>query len=169
MMTPDELPTRVADRKSVPESYRIAYEKRAHGYLLDKRIAHVVYEGEREVAELKAKIAGVRAEMDAIQAGTRKRTIMRNLELEAEAAGIRPKLCRAVAATLSEGVEFEIEGSMDGVGEVVIARTEQGLKSAGALVRDFLLSDDGAGFRPPRSAPDEGRFTAMVESMKRAR
>lgn len=163
------LPKRVRDLAAVPEPYRIAYveDDDTGDHVLDLRIFAVVQKGESQIANLKHQIKTLAAESAAFETQRRQGAAMRQLQFEIEEAGVNPKMAPAVAALIAEGVTFEADGA--GSGETAVARTPVGLKSLGALVTDFLLSDDGAGFRPPRSAPDEGRFAAMVADLKRAR
>lgn len=165
-MRPQDLPKRVTDLTAVPELYRIAYvEDDDTGFhILDLRIFDVVRKGQSTIADLNHKIKTLAAERAAIEAKQHQGTAMQQLQTEIEQAGVNPKMAPAVAALIAEGVTFEA-----GNGATAIARTPVGIKPLAALVTDFLLSDDGAGFRPARSAPDEGRFAAMVADLRRGR
>lgn len=163
------LPSRVTSLDVIPARYRIAYfdDERRGDFYLDMRIARVVSEGDSEIARLNNEIAKIARERAALEATQRYGAASRALVDEVLQAGINPKMANAVAALISETVEFEAEDTDSS--EIVLARTSVGVKSLGALVGDFLMSDEGAAFRSKADATGSNYFASLVAEIKCAR
>ncbi len=165
------LPIYVADLASVPEPYAIAYLREGNGYRLSDAIATVVDEGEAELARIKAegeaRIASLEGQIADMAAKRKRQTVRSALSHALTEAGVSEGLAAGAAALIEATENVEVEDN--GFGPVVLGHTKLGLKSAERLALDFLASDDGAPFRPRRSAPSDGYFADMVRQMQERR
>lgn len=123
---------------------------------LQAETKQVVEDGERRLAETKAQAQRERAE--------------RALSAALVQAGAKKGLTAGAVAILMEQHRFEVEPSYEGSGYVVMADIAGSLASVEHVAREFLDSDEGEAFRgTPRELQSDGRFTSIIEELKRGR
>jgi hypothetical protein len=166
-LTADELHTIEVD-------YQPAYiDDNDDGNLrLSKRVANLICEKLTEIEQLvKERDEGIAtrdAQLAKSQAARTNETIATALKSALLTAGATEKLIPGAVALLRQQHTFEVEtGYADE--KIVTAQTDAGLHSLPMLVENFLESDEGAGFRPKRPAPNDGYFTSLMESLRQPR
>ncbi|MEQ1951358.1 hypothetical protein [Mesorhizobium sp. CN2-181] len=168
-------PRHVANIDDIPESHRDWYEPhnggpkafrlKQHIWAQFKEYIEQIETVERETTE---GIAKLDARLAASKLARHTERVMAALSASLAAANTPTTLIRGAASILLEQHHWEIETGYDDEA-VISADTPFGLQSVDGLVENFLESEDGAGFRPKKTAPSDGFFTSMIAQMKMRR
>ena len=173
-----DFPRYVATLDAVPDEWRDSYLPFKDGdkaFILNNDIwTKVVVPAREQLGDLRVKIRELeeRYERDlAAERATGKRErVERALSTALIQAGAKPGVVAGAVALLRDKHGYEVEPGYDGVGHVVMADIAGSLASVEHVAREFLDSDEGEPFRgKPREVQSDGRFTSIIEELKRRR
>lgn len=170
-------PEFVGSLDDVPPEWRDDYQPYRNGskaFRLNARMLELVTSSKQQVEQIQAErkriIEGGERLLSETKAQAQRERAERALTDALVQAGAKKGLAAGAVAILMEQHRFEVEPSYEGSGYVVMADIAGSLASVEHVAREFLFSDEGEPFRgKPRELQSDGRFTSIIEELKRRR
>lgn len=172
-------PEFVGSLDDVPPEWRDDYQPYRHGskaFRLNARMLELVTSSKQQVEQIQAETKRIiedgERRLSETKVQAQRERAERALSTALVQAGAKKGLAAGAVAILMEQHRFEVEPSYEGADAryVVMADIAGSLASVEHVAREFLDSDEGEPFRgKPRELQSDGRFTSIIEELKRSR